>query len=40
MPRETGGTGMDAEQSYEPICTGEGGEPQGSCSDASYRSSG
>jgi hypothetical protein len=30
MPRETGGTGMDAEQSYEPICTGEGGEPQGS----------
>ena len=30
MPRETGGTGKDAEQSYEPIRTGEGGEPQGS----------
>jgi hypothetical protein len=30
LPRETGGTGMDAEQSYKPICTWEGGEPQGS----------
>jgi hypothetical protein len=30
MPRETGGTGKDAEQSYEPIRTCEGGEPQGS----------
>jgi hypothetical protein len=30
MPRETRGSGKDAEQSYEPICTCEGGEPQGS----------